>query len=153
MKRLVLFVLAGLLLLVALPVLAADLSIPEQSPFAAFFDNTLQPVILSLLGTLVTVIVAQLGAVVKKRWGLELSAEIEEKLQRVAYDAVHAAEEAGASWLKQKGEKMVSGAKYGEAINYMLARAPSLTSEEADRYVTAALGKTKGLGASAELGY
>lgn len=140
------------LLLVACLAHAGELGIIEVTPFNSFVTNTLQPLILSLLGTVVTVAVAYFSGILKKKFGLELSEKITTRLRGIAWDAVNLAEEKAALYLKTAGEKMLSTTKYAGAYNYVFDKVPTISPEEADALIHAALAKVKGLGATAELG-
>jgi len=130
----------------------AEIAATQPSAFDAFITNTVQPLVLSLLGVIVAGAVTYLTNLLKKKFGLEISNATQERIRTVAFDAVHAAEEKGAAYLKEKGEKRASESKYNDAINFVLAKVPTLSREEADEKIHAALAMVKGLGASKATG-
>lgn len=131
---------------------AAELTVPEVSGFNGFMTNTLQPLILSLLATVVAAAVTYLTAVLKRKFGIEISAATADRLRGIAWDAVNAVEEKAAVAAIEAGGKWLSTTKHSEAVNYILSKVPALSMEEADTLVQAALAKTKGLGATAGIG-
>jgi len=130
--------------------LAADLAQP--SGFDSFVTNTLQPLILSLLGLVVTAAVGYLTNLLKNKFGLEISNATNDRLRAVAYDSVMAVEERAAAYLKERGNRIVGETKHSEAIDLILQKVPALSREEADQLVLSAVGMVKGLGASKAVG-
>jgi hypothetical protein len=150
MKRFVgLMVLMMLVLFAAVAMAGGDIAgAAEPGAVGQFVDGTLQPLLLSLFGTVVTTAVTYLSLLLKRKWGLEIGAETQRRIGAVAFDAVHVVEEQAAAYAKEKGEKWLSANKHQAAVSFMLAKVPSLTKDEADEKVTAALAMIKGLGAT-----
>lgn len=120
----------------------------EPSAFDKFVDGTLQPLLMSIVGLVVSAAVTSLSVMLKRKWGLEIGAETQRRISAVALDAVHVVEEQSAAYAKEKGEKWLSANKHQAAISFMLGKVPTLTKDEADEKVTAALAMVKGLGAT-----
>lgn len=139
-------------LLVCCSLAYAGETIPDGSGLNGFIDNTLQPLILSLLGTVLTIAITYISALLKRKFGIEISEATANRLRGIARDAVHSVEEKAALAVKQGGEKWLSQAKHAAAIDYILSKAPVLSQEEADALVQSALAKIKGLGATSQLG-
>lgn len=131
---------------------AGDIDGAQVSTFDNFVTNTVQPLILSLLATVITVAVGYITSLLKKKFGLEISTATQQRISTIAYDAVHAVEERGAAYAKEKGEKWASECKYNEALNYVLSRVPTLSREEADAKIHTALATIRGLGATKGIG-
>lgn len=142
------------LVLAAFAAFAAEAVAPGsgQTVFDGFFDKTLQPVINSILAVVVTGAVTYITAMLKRKFGIEISEATTARLRGIAWDAVHVVEEKAATAVKTGGDKWLSEAKHAAAINYILAKVPALSQDEADSLVQAALAKVKGLGATAALG-
>lgn len=137
-------------LLYCTAVAAAETAGP--SPFDTFFTGTIQPVLISIFGAVLTAATAYLSKLLKDKFGLEISEATQQRLRGIAWDAVHSVEEQAAAALKEKGTAWASSDKHAAAINLILSRVPTLSQEDADSLVKSALGKIKGLGASAAIG-
>lgn len=127
-------------------------SASEPTAFDQFVSGTLQPLFKSTLDYLLPIAIGYALLLFKRKTGIDIANSTQQKLNELAADAVHLAEERGAVYLKESGNKMLSEAKYKTAIDYVLTKAPTLTPDEADDKVHAALAKFKGLGASREVG-
>lgn len=140
------------LAMVGFALAGGDIAAAQESPFAAFMNNTVQPLLSSLLATIVAAAVTYITLVFKKKFGLEISNATQARISGIAYDAVNAVEEKGAAYLKERGEKWASQCKYNEALNYVLSKVPTLTREEADAKIHSVIAGVKGIGATSELG-
>lgn len=142
------------LFLLVWPVLAfaGEIVAAEVSGLNSFVDNTLQPLILSLLGTVLTIAITYVTALLKRKFGIEISEATANRLRGIAWDAVQSVEERAVATVKEGGRKWLSTAKHAAAVDYILAKAPALTREEADALVQSAVAKVKGIGATAQLG-
>lgn len=129
-----------------------DSAIPPPSAFDGFITNTLQPLLLSLLAAIVAAAVAYITALLKRKFGLEISTATEARISQVAYNAVRAVEEKAAASLAITGQKWASESKYTAALNYVLSLVPTLSKEEADARINTALATIKGLGATKAIG-
>ena len=150
MKKLFVLVMAVLVVMAfAAGVMAGgDIAAAVAPDASGGLTDKLEPIVASLVGTIVSTAVAYLSLMLKKKWGLEIGAETQRRISAVAFDAVHVVEEQAAAHLKEKEEKWLSTSKHQAAISYVLSKIPTLSKDEADEKVTAALAMIKGMGAT-----
>ena len=117
-----------------------------------FITNTLQPILVSLIGTLVPVLIALACRFLAKKTGIAISDASQQKLRDIAESAVLAVEEKATASLKTAGEKWPSYLKHKEAMDRVLSLAPSLSHDQADMLIHWVVAKIPGVGATGVLG-
>lgn len=114
-----------------------------------FFVNLVNPLLQALVMVLVPILVAYGLALVKKWTGVQVNANTEIMLRNIAIDAVNRVEETAAAALKSGATKWTASMKQGAAVDLILSKAPTLTTEQAIGLVTTAVGMIPSVGASA----
>ena len=140
------------LLLMAGTALAAATAPATASGLSQFVDNTIQPVVLSVIGALTPLLMALGCRFLTKVTGINVSQASQQQLEGVAEKAVLSVEEKAAASLKTAGEAWTGYQKHQEAVDTILALAPSLTQGQADTLVHWAVAKIPGIGATGVLG-
>ncbi len=136
------------------PAYAADQATPAVARpgemLAIVINNLLIPLIVALVGSIVSVVLVWL-----KRWlGIKASAETEARIAAAAESVVQMVAEKAANQAKLSDGQWPSGAKQlGDAVDALVARIPKLTPDEADAYIHAALARIPGLGATGDVSY
>ena len=153
MKKLFYVLYAALWMLIAMGwgALAADAA-PAATGLGQFVTDTLQPVLISVIGTLVPLLLTLLCRWISKKTGIAISDASQAKLESIAEKAVLYVEEKAAGSLKTAGEKWPSYVKHQQAVDMVLKLAPALTGDQADALVHWAVAKIPGLGATGVLG-
>ena len=153
MKKLFYVLYAALWMLIAMGwgALAADAA-PAATGLGQVITNTIQPVLISVIGTLVPLLLALLCRWISKKTGIAISDASQAKLESIAEKAVLYVEEKAVGSLKTAGEKWPSYVKHQQAVDMVLKLAPALTGDQADALVHWAVAKIPGLGATGVLG-
>ena len=136
------------LLVIASPALAQVVVETQPSPWAPVIEELAKSV-----GALIGLIVLALGGLVlaklREKFGIDVSAAANSRLQVLAQQAGTYAEEKAAAALKATEAKMGSAEKLAEAVAWLRRQNPSLTEEQAKDAILAAL-PFVGAGALAE---
>lgn len=114
-------------------------------------QNTIQPLMAALVMAIITVVGAKLTQYLHAKTGIELDAATVAKAENAATQAVMAVEEKAAAQASQKLAAWTSSQKHQAAINMIISAVPTITQEQANNLVSAALAKVPGLGASGDL--
>ena len=114
--------------------------------------NTIQPIIISVIGTLLPLLIALACRFIAKKTGIAISDASRSRLEDIAVKCVLTVEEKAAASLKTAGEKWPAYLKHKEAMDRILALAPTLTHDQADMLVHWAVAKIPGLGSTGTLG-
>jgi hypothetical protein len=109
-------------------------------------NNTLIPIIIAFIGSLVSLILIKL----KKKLNIQVAAETEAWLQNQAESAVQLVAEKAAARLKVEKVSFTKNEKLNIAIAALISKAPKLTREQADEYVHSALARIPGIGATGD---
>jgi hypothetical protein len=142
MKRL-LFALAALMS--AASVYAAETTgTPLAEALGDLVVNTLLPVLVALAGTLASIALYRLKAWLK----IKTSAEFDIWVSGRAEEAVQYVGETAAAKLKTAKVKMTGSEKLNIAVARLIERVPSLSREQAEMCVHAALARVSGEGAT-----
>lgn len=109
--------------------------------------DTLWDEVIKLAAALATVTLVPLASAylmkLLKRAGLAVEAEEQAKIEKMAQEAILAAEEWARAELKARGTKALPDAKLSEATETLMARVPSLSDDEADAVIHAQLAKLR----------
>lgn len=108
----------------------------------ALLDEALKAVFVAVAGSLGTLLVAILVKLLQ-RVGLSVSAEQQAKIEKLAQEAILAAEEWARAEIKAGSLKMPSTAKLVQATEDLMAKVPSLTAEDADAVIHAQIAKLR----------
>jgi len=107
----------------------------------------LQPTIEQLLNMAIITGVGYFALYIKRKWGIELTANQEAKLKDVAFDAVLKVEEYAMSRIKQGKKPLPSSTKNAYAINMVMKKA-GVEKDIAKELVARAVAETRGIGAT-----
>lgn len=99
------------------------------------------------LGGLLLIGLNILAYQIYKKYGIEIDVNTKRMIREMAMEAVSFVEERAAEYANKKGAKIHPDSKKGQAIMYLREKVPSLTYQEAEEKITAAL-KMLGIGAS-----
>lgn len=117
--------------------LAAEAA-PPASPWAPVIEEVAKSV-----GALVGVLVLALGGlllnVLRQKFGIDLSAATNARLQVLAQQAATYAEEKAGAAVKAGAQKLQPDAKLAEAVAWLRRQNPALTEEQARDAILAAL--------------
>jgi len=116
------------------------------SALKALLNDTVIPLVISLVGALVSLALLKL----KNKFNIELKAETEAWIQRQAESAVQMVAEKAAASEKISGLKVGSNDKLNTAIAWLITKVPALTQDQADAYIHAAIARIPGVGATGE---
>lgn len=143
----------SLVVMVGTCLAAAAATVPAAaSGFSQIVDNTVQPVLVSLIGAMLPLLIAFGCRYLTKLTGVTVSQASQQQLEGIAEKSVLAVEEKATASLKNAGEKWTGYQKHKEAIDNILALAPSLSHDQADMLVHWAIAKIPGLGSTGVLG-
>lgn len=138
--------------LFALAGYAAAADTVPVSGFSQFITNTIEPILVSIVGTLTPILIALACRFIAKKTGINISQASQQQLEQLAEKSVLAVEEKATASLKTAGEKWTGYQKHQEALDNILALAPTLSRDQADLLVHWAVAKIPGLGATGVLG-
>lgn len=105
-------------------------------------DEALKAVFVAVSGALGTLLVALLVRLLQ-RVGLSISAEQQAKIEKLAQEAILAAEELARAEIKAGAAKMPSEAKLTQAVEDLMAKVPKLAADEADAVIHAQLARLR----------
>lgn len=114
---------------------------------AQMYKVTIQivlPLVLTAMGTMVS----WLLKVMKDKYTLDIKMEREEWILWKVEDAIRLAAENSALKQKLEGTGFTSNEKLQTAINFVMAKVPEMTREQAADYIQSVLAKTAGEGAT-----
>jgi len=145
-NRLIGFMMIAAVFIVAMPVacLAAEAGSPVAEALGGLLLDTILPALVVLVGTLTALLIRKLTV----KLGIEANEELERMAATQAEAAVQYAGEMAASRLKQKDIKVTGNEKLNTAVAYLITHVPSLTREQAESLVHAALARIRGEGAT-----
>ena len=116
------------------------------SALKGLLNNTVIPLVISLVGALVSLVLLKL----KNKFNIELKAETEAWICTQAENAVQMVAEKAAGSEKLIGLKVGSYDKLNQAIAWLITKAPALTREQADAYIHAAIARIPGVGSTGD---
>lgn len=153
MKRIIFTVYLSALVLIAFAGVAACAVAASTNPgLNSFITDTLQPVIVSVIGTIVPLLLALLCRFISKKTGIAISDASQQKLEDIATKAVLYTEEKATASLKLSAEKWPAYLKHQTAVDRVLSLAPGLSHDQADMLVHWAVAKIPGVGSTGVLG-
>lgn len=119
---------------------------PLSDAVNGLISNTLIPIIVALIGSLISLVLMKL----KKKLNIQVAAETEALIQNQAENAVQLVAEKAAAKLKFSGIKLTKNESLDFAIAALISKTPKLTREQAEQYVHAALARIPGIGATGD---
>jgi len=138
------------LLLVLLPSIAFAADVTAANPMGDALGNLLESVVFPILGPFLLGLATLLLNILRKKLNLQISADTEAMLLGQAKNAISYAEEKAADIAKRKVSGWEGPPKLQVAVTHLMASAPKISQESADRLVHAALGMTEGAGATGD---
>ncbi|MBI5189949.1 MAG: hypothetical protein HZA22_04690 [Nitrospirae bacterium] len=123
----------------------------QSGPLGEFVAALLVQVVFPFVAAALAILVPWVLLKLKKKLNIEIGQKTEAAITDQAFKAVHFVEEWAALSVK-KGIPVTSGQKYEKALGMVREALPTLTPADAERYIQSAIGLTKGLGASKEVG-
>jgi len=109
-------------------------------------DNAIIPLVVSLVGALVSLVLVKL----KNKYNIELKAETEAWISKQAENAVQMVAEKAAAKLKYEKIKLTGNQKLDTAVAMLVTKVPTISRDQADQYIHAALARIPGLGATGD---
>lgn len=109
-------------------------------------NGVVQPLVISLIGILVSMALGALFNFIQKKTGIEVSESIKRRAQASAIAAVMAAEEVGFRKLEGKALAFDGEYKHNWALNALREAVPELTQKQADTMVGWAVAQVPGVG-------
>ena len=119
---------------------------PLGSALKGVVDNTVIPLLISLVGILGSIVLVKL----KNKFNIQLAAETEAWINKQAENAVQLVAEKAAAQIKWDKVAIGNSDKLNMAIASLVTKVPKLTEDQADGYIHAALARIPGLGATGE---
>ncbi len=137
----------------ALPLFAADAPATQKTfadALVVIINGTLLPLAIALITAMGSLLLLKL----KQKYGIEISAETQAVIAQQAESIVQTVAEKAAAYAKEHvGGKMAGHEQLESAVIALMSRVPSLTREQADEQVHAALARIPGLGATGDAAY
>lgn len=141
-------------LCLVLPVLAQDAPAPAPATIGEAIVYVIYAVLVPLAVAFLTAMGGMLLAKLKTKYGLQVTAYHQNIVEQAAESAVQMAAEKAAAYAKIHGDIWPSGnSMLNQAVTALVGRVPSLTREQADEYIHAALARIPGLGATGNATY
>ncbi len=137
----------------ALPLFATDAPATQKTfadALVVIINGTLLPLAIALITAMGSLLLLKL----KQKYGIEISAETQAVIAQQAESIVQTVAEKAAAYAKEHvGTKMAGHEQLESAVVALMSRVPSLTREQADEQVHAALARIPGLGATGDAAY